>query len=406
MNLEDYEEQKELLDRLEHVSVPAIKLIIHEERLYVQMNIKSLILTDDSIAVHEGFLFEITYAENQYQAFLFEIADAENQYQAPRFTTVGEFPIIFHPHFKCVKYDRCRWVDYKQYDPNEKLGDYILRVAHSLKYESAYIKEQPTTSVGNEKALKWYRENRNQHDFFPRDKTELPHSLEEIKKGQLFKAHSPKSKIMKPSTFKAKKKFEVKKIEPPYQPEEKQLPRHFKKSKNKSDFSTSRFSFLARDNKHHLYIREAAWRMIDHHIGWARNTSSNMVEQGGILLGKAYTDAAKNLTYGVVEQAIDGKSAKGSGAYLEMTHQTWKEMFDRVDHLLANKDSKLQIIGWYHTHPNMLDVFMSGTDQATQSRLFCQDWQFAIVLNPQKQRWRAFYGSHSKECQGYVIDDR
>jgi len=88
-----------------------------------------------------------------------------------------------------------------------------------------------------------------------------------------------------------------------------------------------------------------------------------------------------------------------------MTHETWKEMLDKADKLLEQSGSALQIIGWYHTHPNTLDVFMSGTDQNTQSRLFGNDWQFAIVLNPQKRIWCAFYGSHSTECQGYIIDN-
>jgi len=82
-----------------------------------------------------------------------------------------------------------------------------------------------------------------------------------------------------------------------------------------------------------------------------------------------------------------------------MTHETWKDMLDVVDNL----DSKLQIVGWYHTHPNDLDVFMSGTDTATQARVFSHDWQFAIVLNPHKKIWRSFYGANSNECQGYVI---
>jgi proteasome lid subunit RPN8/RPN11 len=99
-------------------------------------------------------------------------------------------------------------------------------------------------------------------------------------------------------------------------------------------------------------------------------------------------------------------SAKGSSVHLEMTHDTWKEMLDSADKLLEQSPQReLQIIGWYHTHPNGLQVFMSGTDRDTQSRMFAHDWQFAVVLNPQKQRWRAFFGHTARECKGYVIAD-
>ena len=47
---------------------------------------------------------------------------------------------------------------------------------------------------------------------------------------------------------------------------------------------------------------------------------------------------------------------------------------------------------------------MSSTDTATQSRLFSQDWHFAIVMNPHKKIWRVFQGGNSKECKGFMIE--
>ena len=87
-----------------------------------------------------------------------------------------------------------------------------------------------------------------------------------------------------------------------------------------------------------------------------------------------------------------------------MNHATWKKMIDRVDMMLdSNPNKDLQIIGWYHTHPNQLDVFMSETDVGTQMRFFSNDWQFAIVLNPHKKLWRAFHGKNAEECKGFLI---
>ena len=63
----------------------------------------------------------------------------------------------------------------------------------------------------------------------------------------------------------------------------------------------------------------------------------------------------------------------------------------------------LQVIGWYHTHPGGLSVFMSGTDRATQRRHFSADWHFALVLNPHRQSIRAFHGPECLECSAAAI---
>lgn len=157
---------------------------------------------------------------------------------------------------------------------------------------------------------------------------------------------------------------------------------------------------------HELYISDSAFKsQIFDHISWGKRTDDNVVEQGGILLGATYHDEIKNLTYGVVEQAIPGFGAVGSPGYLSMGHETWREMLSQVDEIIDRfPEKKFQVIGWYHTHPNSLSVFMSGTDVNTQRRFFAQDWQFAIVLNPHKKTWRSFYGYDALECKGFVYD--
>ncbi len=162
--------------------------------------------------------------------------------------------------------------------------------------------------------------------------------------------------------------------------------------------------FHGNDERHRLYIKEDAREQIFKHIGWKNPQPRNSDEQGGILVGHVFQDTEKDVLYGVVEEAIPGVHAKGSPAYLKMDHQTWKAMIQRVDEILdAAPDNKLQVIGWFHTHPNSLSVFMSGTDAATQRRMFAKEWHFAIVLNPHKHVWRTFYGRDSQECQGYMI---
>ncbi|WP_027003065.1 Mov34/MPN/PAD-1 family protein [Hugenholtzia roseola] len=156
---------------------------------------------------------------------------------------------------------------------------------------------------------------------------------------------------------------------------------------------------------HKLYLSHEAFAQISQHIGWGKTTAENTVEQGGILLGKVYYDQEKKLYFGIVQQTLAATTAKGSTTYLEIGHQVWKEMMDSFD-ALTEKEAlyqDLQIIGWYHTHPNQLSVFMSGTDRRTQEIFFEQHWQFAIVLNPHKKVWRAFYGREAAECSGFVL---
>ncbi|MCK5525425.1 MAG: hypothetical protein KAI83_20035 [Thiomargarita sp.] len=395
------EERRQIdLKSLPKVCLPLITPIKkYDNYFYAQINVKSLVVVDPNWAenircgkepkldIHQGFLFEIK----------------ENISIAPEIKMIG-IPLIFHPHFRIADTRSSSWIDYKEYDSDEILFDYLLRIARSLNYEKNYIFEKPKIKA-NPQALEWYLNNSHK---FPIDKNlweERPMENLEVEKqeNRHKKAFDIKPKLNSTQlSGKIKKKFKIKKSEPSYNPESRSQPQ-FKRLREYP-------SALCRnsiDKHHHIYIKKTAFETIMRHIGWnsVGETSYNIVEQGGILLGKTFIDPDTNITYGVVEQAIAGKSAKGSSAYLEMTHETWKEMLDEADKLLEQPGSEFQIIGWYHTHPNTLDVFMSGTDQATQSRLFGNDWQFAIVLNPQRKIWRAFYGSHSKECKGYIIEN-
>lgn len=195
-----------------------------------------------------------------------------------------------------------------------------------------------------------------------------------------------------------KKKFYIIDYSKPYQPETIQT--EFKLQVIKSA-SSSRNA----DVNHKLYITMRAMNQISEHIQWGSETAVNKQEQGGILIGCAYQEIKSQSGYGIVSEAIPGRSAKGTGSYLSMNHQTWKEMLEIADQLFdSNSKSRKQIIGWYHTHPRGLPVFMSGTDKATQRFMFPRDWHYAMVLNPQKKVWRAYYGHNSFECLAFVIN--
>ena len=192
--------------------------------------------------------------------------------------------------------------------------------------------------------------------------------------------------------------FKIIESNPPFSP----IPARFPEFKTIEELITRN---VERDDELLFFLSEQVWKQdIGEHIGWGKSIPQNKVEQGGILLGNVYFDKENKKTFAVVEKALAGSSAKGSPAYLRMDHQTWKEMLDEADQYLDNESNQLRVIGWYHTHPGGLNVFMSGTDMDTQKTFFANFWQFAIVLNPHKRIWRAFAGASATECIGNVID--
>jgi proteasome lid subunit RPN8/RPN11 len=193
------------------------------------------------------------------------------------------------------------------------------------------------------------------------------------------------------------KRFEIAATTPAYEVKARPLDRTLRALDGRA------FASAEADRSYALYMEPGASRDLMAHIEWGRDSDRNRVEQGGLLLGQVCTDPDSSQVYGVVEAVIPGDRAKGSGAYLLMDHDTWKAMLDRADELnAAAGDAAMQVIGWYHTHPNELSVFLSGTDRATQARMFSQPWQFAIVLNPQKKLWRVFHGAEALECVGFM----
>lgn len=157
-------------------------------------------------------------------------------------------------------------------------------------------------------------------------------------------------------------------------------------------------------NDYLLLIDLHAFRKIMSHIHWGNNkTNMNRNEQGGLLIGSIFFDDNKKIKYGIVKDIVFSESTSASRGNLEMGHSTWKDMLDEFHNRYSNNDN-IRVIGWYHTHPNNLAVFMSGVDQNTQKRFFNQDWHFAIVLNPHKKMWKVFHGRDALPTRGLVVE--
>ena len=362
----------------------------------------------------------------------------------PRLQVIGENQ-PFHPHFSTndTIFDKFskkvftnrnttdggEWIDYKLHQTPENIVSFLKRVILSLQFHKDCI-DITLHGIANSKAKEWYlvqfqRDSSQfptgtlfRKKFVPKEVNQNSSQIEanesqvqnsstdskfETREKKKFEVNQqinnePSSKKFEVKTSYKKKKFQITEETQGYAPSEKayiEVP---------TDQSLDSIVSNQTESNVKIFITEEVQNQIWSHIGWGERINRNIVEQGGILLGQVYKDLEQKIQFAVVEKAIAGWTAKGSSAYLEMGHEVWKEMIEMVDNYLdANPNYNIQIIGWYHTHPNSLDVFMSGTDRNTQSLHFSKNWHYAIVLNPHRQIWKAFYGKNAIECEGKFL---
>ena len=149
-----------------------------------------------------------------------------------------------------------------------------------------------------------------------------------------------------------------------------------------------------------LVISECAETEIKKHVMWDKKTNENVYEQGGILIGKPYM--VNSQIVGIVEHIIPAEVNNSSPVYLKMSTETWVKMLNIYDE--QYKEDGLFVIGWFHTHPNSLSVFMSSTDIKTQHAFFNQEWHFSVVLNPHRKLIACFNSYKANKCNYYPID--
>lgn len=354
------------------------------------LHIKSFVSKSD---MTDTFHFELKMEEVK-KSIHFEIKTKSNS------------AIPFHPHFRIVtnliSKPYAKWVDYLNQDRN--MVSILRRMILSLQYNKGYI-DPKAKNIGNKEAKIWYLEeqyslsNKFPTDFF------LHNPFNDVSELNITHTETPKKKIqIQPKKFNVKdetpkkKKFKINE-ETKYNLESKL------ESDFNFDYDETLNSIINSSSRTKLYISSKAKKQIFEHIKWGNlQTPKNKNEQGGILLGKVYFDKSENFQFGIVEQVVYSEKTKGSSVYLEMNHEVWSQMLNDADEIIDNnQNGNIQVVGWYHTHPNNLDVFMSGTDMNTQQRFFNQSWHYAIVLNPHKQIWKAFFGVEAKECQGYIL---
>ncbi len=105
-----------------------------------------------------------------------------------------------------------------------------------------------------------------------------------------------------------------------------------------------------------------------------RDTS---VELGGILLGKECLDEVTGAPFVWITEALEAKHYENTQASFTYTHDSWGEITRERD----EKYPDLDIVGWYHTHPDF-GIFLSSHDLFIHHNFFDQRLQVAYVVDP------------------------
>lgn len=151
-----------------------------------------------------------------------------------------------------------------------------------------------------------------------------------------------------------------------------------------------------------LYLLPSAFQELDAHIHWKIQARINQREQGGMMVGEVFRDSETGRIYGIVRHLIPSENA-GDATYLQFTHEDWGRMLRIYEERFPQREAeeRLRIIGWYHTHPNM-PTHMSQIDKRTHSSFWGKEWQFSVILNPQRGSWEVFNGEDCGNCCGVL----
>lgn len=109
------------------------------------------------------------------------------------------------------------------------------------------------------------------------------------------------------------------------------------------------------------------------------------VELGGILLGRECVDEESGRPFVWVTRSLEAKHYENTQSSFTYTHESWEEITRERDRQFPDLD----IVGWYHTHPDF-GIFLSSHDQFIQRHFFAQPLQVAYVIDPIRQT-RGFF---------------
>lgn len=154
-----------------------------------------------------------------------------------------------------------------------------------------------------------------------------------------------------------------------------------------------------------LLMTETARREMFEFIQWKNmKTQANRNEQGGLMAGIHCSVPGYEGKVCIVRHVFPLHEASSSSGYLDASASDWGAAYARMDQLSAQLGERLEPLGWFHTHPNDLPIFMSGTDRFTQKKIFGGEYSYAVVLNPHTGRWGAFRSDDAHDACCVMLD--
>ena len=154
-----------------------------------------------------------------------------------------------------------------------------------------------------------------------------------------------------------------------------------------------------------LLMTATARREMFEFIQWRNmKTQANRNEQGGLLAGIHCSVPGYEGKICIVQHVFPLNEARSSAGYLDASAADWGVAYTKMDQLSAQLGERLEPLGWFHTHPNDLPIFMSGTDRFTQRKVFSGEYSYAVVLNPHTGRWGAFRSNDAHDACCVMLD--
>ena len=179
---------------------------------------------------------------------------------------------------------------------------------------------------------------------------------------------------------------------------------------NSIHFQAGVYNWISGTGRLLVFTPYAASRLFSY-IGWRRDDfPENRKEQGGLLIGRYIRNPEGRPVQAEVVEVLLAQTECRYPGYIEwdgMEEIRLQRLFFDIKDSMAASDpaaaEELEIIGWWHTHPNDLNVFMSLTDMETQAVKCSRPEKYSVVLNPHKGIWRAFAGKNAEEVPAVML---
>lgn len=158
-----------------------------------------------------------------------------------------------------------------------------------------------------------------------------------------------------------------------------------------------------------LLITKQPAKVIHDYFEVGKHTQRNHNELAGLLIGFDH-DVGNGKVQSIVTHFLPIETCVSTPSYLEWSATEdirLQRQFKGIKESFLIRDaqfaSKLRILGWIHSHPNGLPVFLSGTDMDNIRLHFNSSIQFSVVLNPHTEWWKAYLGPQKQEVASLML---